>query len=251
MSWLSLKKKLAFDRESKATVLTYQQTLRFEQHTEVPGRVAVGLGLINDNSIEQTLAAHGLDDGALDGLQTIAEDVTELLSALDHVLLLDDFQGSDSDCAGQRVTSIGRTMSARLDSKHHIFAAQHAGHGVHATGDGLAQQHHVRLDAAPLVAEQLAGAGNTGLNLIADQQDVVLVAQGSGLLQVILVGDNNACLALNGLHQEGGEVGTRLLEGLPQGGLIVVGDRLVRSGNGAADTGQVRAIVLARLGVRR
>lgn len=231
--------------------MTYQQTLRFEQHTEVPCRVAVGLGLINDNSIEQALAAHGLDDGALDGLQTIAEDVTELLSALDHVLLLDDLQGSDSDRAGQRVTSIGRTVSARLDSKHHILAAQHAGHGVHATGDGLAQQHHVRLDAAPLVAEQLASAGNTGLNLIADQQDVVLVAQGSGLLQVIVVGDNNACLALNGLHQEGGEVGTRLLEGLPQGGLIVVGDRLVRSGNGAADTGQVRAIVLARLGVRR
>ena len=244
VGWLGLNK-VSVWLTSRMSKVTYQQTLGLEQHAKVPRRVSVGLGLINNNGVEQTLAAHRLDDGTLNGLQTVAENVTELFGALNHVFLLDDLQRSDSDRAGQRVTTISRTVSARLDGEHNVLPTQDGGDGVHATGDSLAQQHHVGLDPAPLMAAQLASTGNTGLDLITDQQYVVLVAQGSGLLQVILVGNHDTCLALDGLHQERGQTRPRLLEGFPQCRLIVVCDRLIRSGNGAADTGQVRAIVLA------
>ena len=122
----------------------------------------------------------------------------------------------------------------RLDGEHHIPCSQARRTRGTCPGDGLAQQHHVRLDAAPLVAEQLPSTGNTILNLIADQQNVVLVAQGSGLLQVILVGDNNSSLALNGLHQEGDKAQTAFSKPPARRPYRLVGDRLVHSGNGAA-----------------
>lgn len=130
--------------------------------------MSVGLGLINDNSIQQTLAANRLDHRALQILQALPEDVAELLSTLDHLLLLHDLQSTDRDGTAQWVTAVGGTMGAGLNREHDVLTAQHTRDGVHATGDGLAQQDQVGLDSAPLVTQQLTRAGDTRLDLVTD-----------------------------------------------------------------------------------
>lgn len=230
--------------------MTYQQTLCLHQHAQIPSSVPVGLGLVNDNGIEQTLAADRLDQGALQVLQALPEEVAELLSAFDHLLLLNNFQSTDRNGTAQWVTAVGRTVGAGLDREHDVLTAQHARDGVHTTGNGLAEEDKIGLDSAPLVAQQLASAGDTGLDLVADQEHVVLVTQGTGFLQVILVGDDNTGLTLDGLDQEGGQIRAGGLKGLTKGGLVIVGDGLLGAGDGASDTGEVGPVVLAGLWVR-
>lgn len=210
----------------------------------------VGLGLVNDNGIEQTLAANRLNQRALQILQALPENVAELLSALDHLLLLHDLQSADRDGTAQWITAVGRTMGAGLDREHDVLAAEHARDGVHTTRDGLAQKDQIGFDSAPLVAQQLTCAGDTGLDLVADQKHIVLVTQGAGFLQVILVGDDNTGLTLNGLDEEGGQIRGSRLEGLAQGGLVIVSDGFLGAGDGASDTREVGPVVLARLRVR-
>lgn len=142
-------------------------------------------------------------------------------------------------------------MSTRLNGEHDILATKDTGHGVHATGDGLAEQHQIGFDSTPLVAEELSCAGDTSLDLVADQQSVVLVTQRSSLLQVVLVGDDDARFALDRLDQEGSHVGAGLLKSFPQSGLVVIRDWLVGAWDGATNARQIRAIVLTRLGIRR
>ena len=69
--------------------------------------MAIGLGLINDNSIEQTLSAHSLDERALKSHQTLSEHVAELLCTLNHLLLADDLKGANSNGASKWVTTVG------------------------------------------------------------------------------------------------------------------------------------------------
>lgn len=87
--------------------MTYQQSLGLHQHTQVPGRVTICLRLINDNGIQQTLSAHRLNQRTLQSLKTLSEHVTKLFGALDHLLLLYDLKGTDSDGTAERVTTVG------------------------------------------------------------------------------------------------------------------------------------------------
>ena len=137
-------------------------------------------------------------------------------------------------------------MGPRLDGQHHLVAAQDAGHGVHAAGHGLAQDDHVGADAAPVVAEQLACAGDAGLDLVADEEGVGGGAEGAGFVEVGVGGEDDACVALDGLDDEGGEVGACGGEGLVEGGCVVVGDWVGGSGDGAADVGDQGAVVVSR-----
>ena len=207
--------------------------------------MSIRLRLINDDSIEQTLSTHCLDDRALDSQQPIPEQVAELLRTLDHVFLLHDLKSANGNGATKWVSAVGRTMGTRLDREHDVLSTQHTRDRVHTTGDGLAKQDKIGLDAAPLVAQQLTRARDTGLDLIADQKHIVLVAKCPGLLQVIFVRNNDACLTLDRLDEETGEVGAGGLERLTQSCLVIVGDGLVSSWDRASDTGQIRAIILA------
>ena len=164
--------------------------------------MAVGLRLVDDYGVEQALSAHGLDNRALDSLQSLAENFPERLGLLDHLLLADDFQSANGNRTTQRIAAVGGAVRTGLDGEHDILAAQNAGHRVHAARDSLAQQDQVGLDSAPFMAEELSRAGDARLDLVADQQGVVLVAQRSGFAQVVIVWDDNARLALNRLDKE-------------------------------------------------
>lgn len=86
---------------------TNQESLLLHQQAQVPGRMSVRLRLVNDNGVEQALAAHCLDDRILDSLQTITEDMTQLLCPVDHILIANDLESPDSHRTSQRITAIG------------------------------------------------------------------------------------------------------------------------------------------------
>lgn len=140
-------------------------------------------------------------------------------------------------------------MSTGLDDQHDLLAAQDSADGVHAAGDGLSKSNHVRLNACPLRAEHAAGSANTGLDLVTDEEDVVLLADGVDLCEVVIVGNNNTSLALDGLYDEGGGILAMGLQNLLQVGHVVVADGLASGRRGGANVGDIRAIVVLGLGV--
>jgi hypothetical protein len=166
--------------------------------------MSIRLGLVDDDGIEQTFSTHRLDQRTLNSQQPIPEQVTELLRAFDHLLLLHDFERANGNGAAKWVSTVRRTVGTRLDREHDVLASQHTGDRVHTAGNGLSEQDQVGLDSAPLVAEQLAGACNAGLDLVADQQHIILVAECPGFLQVFRIWDDDAGLSLDGFDEESG-----------------------------------------------
>lgn len=228
---------------------TYQKALALQQEAEIPRSSARSSRLVNDNSVQQTLAADRLDNGRLEGSHAIAEDVAQTLSIGSHVLLLENLQSSNGDGTAQGVAAVGRTVSSGLNNQHNLLAAEDGTDGVHASGDGLAESDNVGLDAGPLGAEKSAGTANAGLNLVADEEDVVLLAESVDLGQVVFVGDNNTSLTLNGLNDESGGVLAMGLQNLLQVGHVVVTDRLAGGGRGGANVGDIGAVVVLGFGV--
>ena len=121
------------------------------------------------------------------------------------------------------IPTVRAAVRAGLDRQHHVPPSEHARDRVHATRESFAQQHHIRLDPAPLVAQHLPRARNARLYLIADEQNVVLVAQRADLGEVVVCGDHDAGFALNGLDENGADLGAVSLKGRAQGGDVVVG----------------------------
>ena len=90
-------------------------------------------------------------------------------------------------------------------------------HGAYreAVAEPFRQRHDVGLDAEVLVGEQRARPPDARLHLVEDQQQVLLVAPGAHLPEVVVVGDDDAAFALDRLQQHGaGLLGGRSLDGL-------------------------------------
>src|SRR5690242_2306960 len=214
---------------------TYQKPLRLEEHAQVPRAVAVGLALVNDNGVQETLASNSGDHRVANIFEALTEFLTHGLCAFDHVFLLNELESTDSNSRTQRVAAVRGTVCARFDCEHDLPGAQHCRHGVHATRDGLAEQNEVWLDAAPLMAEHLTGPCNTSLDLVANEENVVLVAEGADLSQVAVVRYDNASLTLDGLNKERSSVLAVLLEDLTNIVYIVITDGLASRGVDTAD----------------
>lgn len=230
---------------------TYQQALFLEQHAQVPSRTAVGGRLVNDAGIEKTLAADNLEDGRLEVEEALAENLTKTLSVLNHLLLLNQLQGANGNGAAQRVAAVRGTVCARLDDHHDLLAAKDCADRVHATGNGLAEGDHVGLDAGPFGAQHLTGAANTSLDFVGNEQHIVLGAERLHLGQIVLVGNHDTSLALDGLDDESGSVLAVGIEYLFDIGDIVVSNGLAGGGRRSANVGNIRTVVVLGLGVGR
>ena len=169
--------------------------------------------LVDDHGVQQALAAHELDHRVVEIAETLAEKMAEALGPLHEVLVAHDFEGADGDGAAQRVAPVGGAVRAGFDAEHDLLGAQHGGDRVHASRDGFSQQDEVGFDARPVVAEEFAGAGDARLDLVADQEHVVFVAEGAHLAEVVVGGDDDAGFALDGLDEESGDVLTVGFEG--------------------------------------
>lgn len=228
----------------------HQKPLLFQQQAQIPSGVTAGAGLVDDDSVEETHATDGLDNRVAQVLEALPEEAAKTISAFDEPLVADDLQRADGDGAAERVAAVGGAVGAGLDGQHDVAGAEDAGDGVHAAGEGLAEEDEVGLDAGGvLVAEELAGAGDAGLDLVADEQDVVFGAQGARVGEVAGGGDDDAGFALDRLDEEGGGAGAVGVEGGGEGGDVVVWEPAFGGGAGGTDVGKVGAVVVAGFGV--
>ena len=210
----------------------------FGQHTEVahldadiPSLLAV-VGL-DDDGVQETLAAHLLDEGRLEVAHLLAENLSEAVGILHQAFLLDDLQGGDGDLGGDGVAAEGGTVLAGLDVEHDVVVGQHGADRHHAATEGLAQNDDVGTHTLVVAGQHLAGAGNAALHLVGHEQNVVFLADVVALLEVALIGDIDARLALDGLQQETSHLGAVLGQHLLQRVGIVVGDAQETGGHGA------------------
>src|SRR5262249_1047814 len=66
-----------------------------------------------------------------------------------------------------------------------------------AAADALRQRHDVGGDARPLIRKELAGATDTGLHLVDDKEELVLVAKRAEVAHELTRGQADAALALD------------------------------------------------------
>ncbi|CVN11728.1 Uncharacterised protein [Streptococcus pneumoniae] len=141
----------------------------------------------------------------------LADDLLDPAGLLQETVLLDGLEHGERRRRGDGVAAVGAPEAARVHGVHHLGAAGDAGER-HAAGDALGGRHQVRLDALGLGGEPGAGAGDAGLDLVRDEQDVVGLAPLDHGRQEALGRDDEAALALDRLHDHGGQVvGTDLL----------------------------------------
>ena len=88
---------------------------------------------------------------------------------------------------------------------HHRVPGQERPEG-HARGDALGQGHDVGLEAEVLAREEPARPAHPALHLVGDEQDAVLARQVAEPLQEPGVRHDVAALALDGLHDHGGDL---------------------------------------------
>ena len=83
--------------------------------------MSICLALIDNNGIQKTLAADSGDHWAVHVLKALAELLTHCLRTLDHVLLLNQFESTNSNSRTQRVATVCRAVCTRLNRKHDLF----------------------------------------------------------------------------------------------------------------------------------
>ena len=106
-------------------------------------------------------------------------------------------------------------MAAGLEHRQHAVVADHGRDRVDATRQRFAEDDEIGAHLLVLRAQQLAGAAEPRLDLVADQETVVLVTQIAQLLQVAARRHDDTGLALDRLDQQRHDVlAHRLLDGL-------------------------------------
>lgn len=177
-----------------------ENSSRHQPLTERPGRTAFSLDLDAD---EQALASHLFHVRGLDAAQALHEEPARAFSSVCQVFINDDIERGHADGAGQRVAAEGASVVAGCEDAHDLGRGQERGHGVEATGQRLADGHAIRPDAVVLEGEQLARAPESGLDFIAEEEGMVLVAEFASVTKVALRRYVDASFSLDRLDQEG------------------------------------------------
>ena len=69
-------------------------------------------------------------------------------------------------------------MCPGLNGEHHVSAPEDTAYGVHPSGDGFPQEHKIGFHGrGPFVAKEFPGPSDPGLDLVADEEDVVFPAK--------------------------------------------------------------------------
>ena len=164
----------------------------------------VGLALetllrLGDDGVEQSLAADGLKEGGIDPGHFLPEDLAEPLGILGQMLVADNLEGRYRHFGRERKASEGGAVLAGLNGQHDLVVGQDCRDGEHTAREGLADGDHVGTDALMVAGKHASGASDTGLDLVSDEQDLVLLAEVVTLLQIAVVGHVDSGLALDRL----------------------------------------------------
>ena len=149
----------------------------------------------------------------LDFRQPGAEHVADLAGVFQQPLPLDHLDGGDAGAGGDRVAAKRRGVHSGAEAGRDLGGGQH-GRAGQAAADGLRQGHDVGGDAEVLVGEPVAGPPETGLHLVENQQQVVLIGQPAEPLEEAFRRNPDASFALDRLdHDRGGLIVDERLDG--------------------------------------
>ena len=130
---------------------------------------------------------------------------------LEQIFLAIQIERGKACGAGQRVRRIGiavKQFDDVLRTLHegivNTLAYQHATHRHATRGHAFGKRDHVGHHAVTLGGEGITQPSKTGDDLVENQQDAVLVANGAQLLQITLGRRNNAGRARHRLDNDGG-----------------------------------------------
>ena len=159
----------------------------------------------------------------------LAHHATHLRGVLDESLVLVDLDGRQRGRAAERMAVVGETAVERLVPEVVGDAPTHAHRAERYVGtrEALGHRDEIGHDVPVIHAEPPAGAAESRHDLVADQQDAVLVAQRAHALQVAVGRNEDAVGAADGLEDERRdvfralelddflEIGQRLRRGVP------------------------------------
>ena len=142
----------------------------------------------------------------LESVQAGAENLlTDHLGVLDDLLFFHRFDGGHDAGTCQRVTRVGKTSGedALIEGVSELVVDNHTTNGdvtrVHALGEGDEVRNHIeRVEGKPFTC-----ATEPSHDLIQDENNAVLICQGTNTLEVSRWGSEDACSAGNGFNQEG------------------------------------------------
>lgn len=103
---------------------------------------------LDDNGVEETLAADSCDHGRLKVAQPLPEDLAHCKSILRQIFLLHDPQRGHGNSTGQRVAAKGGAVLSGFDGHHNLVVGQNGRDGQDTARERLAQHNNVRLDLA-------------------------------------------------------------------------------------------------------
>ncbi len=136
-------------------------------------------------------------------LELALQVLAALAHAVDEARLQQDVEHRVGDAGGQRIAAIGRAVRAR-DHADRRLLGRHEGADREAAAHALGDRRDIGLHARPVVAPQLAGAAETRVDLVVEQQQAELVADRAQVLQELRGRGADAAFALDRLDQDAG-----------------------------------------------
>jgi hypothetical protein len=128
------------------------------------------------------------------------------INAVQHLWRVDDIERRTGNGTGQRVTAVGRTVRAYVESGSDILRGQHRTYRETAAERFGAGQ-DIRRDAVVHVGKEIAGTPHAALNFIKYQQRLVRIAQFAQAFEEFRRCRRYAAFALNRLdHYRAGVV---------------------------------------------
>lgn len=104
------------------------------------------------------------------------ESLAEVVSALGEVIAFDDFESFESGGAGEGVSAKGGGVGEgvlAIDGIGDLLAEHGCADGHGASAEGFGEGHDVGMDFFMLGAEHFAGASDSGLDFIDDEESAV------------------------------------------------------------------------------
>ena len=108
-------------------------------------------------------------------VEPLRQDRADLVGALDEPVVLEDVDRGERGGARDRVAAVGAAEAAGVRGVHDLGPAGD-GRERQPAGDALGGRDQVGHDAEELAGEHRAGAGEAGLHLVGDEDDVVRAA---------------------------------------------------------------------------
>ncbi|MNF74278.1 hypothetical protein D3C84_563060 [compost metagenome] len=141
----------------------------------------------------------------LDGLQAGYQTLANSLATIQQVLFFEHFHHGQGRGASDRATGVGAAQAAWSDGVHVLGLAAHTGQRE-AASDGFGEGGQVGSNAHLFHGEESTGTASASLYFVSDQQDAVLVAQGTQTLHEFFRSDVETTFALNRLDDDRGDV---------------------------------------------